>query len=285
MGEINFTKMEGAGNDYIYVDLFQEKLSNPIKFAQKVSHRHFGIGSDGLVLIGPSERADVMMTMYNADGSESEMCGNAIRCVGKYCYDRNIVKGASISIETLSGVKNLKLDVDSQNRVVSVLVDMGEPVLEASKIPSRLRGDQIINHSFRFGEYNLFATLVSMGNPHFVTFVDDLEKIDLQRLGPMIEKSELFPNRINVEFVQILSRSEVSQRTWERGSGETFACGSGACAVCVAGHLTSQLDNRVLIHLKGGDLSLSWEGPETSVFMEGPAREVYSGKIDLDLFE
>ena len=276
--------MEGAGNDYIYVDLFQEKLTDPVNFAIKVSHRHFGIGSDGLVLIGPSDHADVSMRMYNADGSESEMCGNAIRCVGKYIRDRNIVDGTSATIETLCGVKTLELKLDSNNKVQSVRVEMGAPILEASNIPSRLRGEQIVNHSFRFGEYDFFGTLVSMGNPHLVTFVKDVDKVDIDRLGPMIEKSDLFPNRINVEFVQILSRTEVNQRTWERGSGETLACGSGACAVCVAGNLSHQLDNKVLVHLREGDLNLSWEGPDYPVFMEGPAREVFSGKIDIDLF-
>lgn len=273
--------MEGAGNDYIYIDLFKEKVENPAELAKKISHRHFGVGSDGLVLIAPSEKADVRMIMYNTDGSESEMCGNAIRCVGKYAWEKNRAKKKIMLVETGAGIKTLDLHINSADKVTSVTVQMGEPELAAEKIPSSLTGESIINHPFQFEGFALKGTLVSMGNPHFVTYVDDVKNTPVQQWGPVIENCDIFPNRINVEFVQIVSPSEVIQRTWERGSGETWACGTGASAVCVAGIINGFTEETIINHLTGGDLTLSWKGKGHQVVMEGPAREVFTGYWEL----
>lgn len=277
MNPVKFTKMEGAGNDYIYINLFEEQLENPPEMAQQMSHRHFGVGSDGLVLIAPSQSADIRMIMYNPDGSESEMCGNAIRCVGKFAWERQLVQEQKITVETGAGIKTLDLNVNANNRVESVTVSMGEPELNAQRIPSTLEGETVVNQPFDFGPFKLHGTLVSMGNPHFVTFVDQVEDIPVKEWGSLIEHDTRFPNRINVEFVQVLSSTEVRQRTWERGAGETWACGTGASAVCVAGVLNGLTDETILNHLLGGDLRLTWQGPGHQVIMEGGAREVYSG--------
>ena len=277
MAVINFTKMEGAGNDYDYVNLFEETVANPVELAREISHRHFGVGGDGLVLIAPSQKADLRMIMYNIDGSESEMCGNAIRCVGKYAWENGLVSDSSITIETGAGLKSLQLAVDPAGKVNTARVGMGVPILNAAEIPSQLKGERIIEQPFDFGDFSLSGTLISMGNPHFVTFVDDVQQTPVTEWGPVIENYSLFPRRINVEFVQILSSSEVIQRTWERGSGETWACGTGASAVCVAGRLTGKTETTILNHLRGGNLTLTWEGPENQVIMEGPAREVFRG--------
>ncbi|MBU3915384.1 diaminopimelate epimerase [bacterium] len=274
---MNFTKMEGIGNDYIYVNLFEETLSKPEKLAKEMSHRRYGIGSDGLILIAPSLIADVKMIMYNSDGSEAEMCGNGIRCVGKFVRDRGLVKKDHITIETGAGIKTLDLNMNSFDKVTSVNVQMGEPELNAQRIPSTLSGDQIVNYPFEFDEFRLNGTLVSMGNPHLVTFVEDVEKTPVTEWGPIIERSALFPNRINIEFVQVVSRDEVIQRTWERGAGETWACGTGAAAVCVAGVLTGNTNSKITNHLTGGDLILDWKGTGHQVTMEGPAKEVFTG--------
>jgi len=277
MKKLKFTKMEGAGNDYVYINLFDESIKEPEKLAIEISHRHFGVGSDGLVLIAPSKVADLQMIMFNSDGSKSEMCGNAIRCVGKYAWEYGLVKKKTIKIETGAGIKLVKLNVDKSNLVQSASVEMGIPELDAQKIPSTLYGPNIIDQQFTFEDINLNGTLVSMGNPHFVTYVDDVEKTPVQTWGPMIENSIYFPHRINVEFVQVLNRKEVIQRTWERGAGETWACGTGASAVCVAGVLNDRTDESILIHLTGGDLQLTWKGKKEPVIKEGPAREVFSG--------
>lgn len=277
MEKINFTKMEGAGNDYVYIDLFSESVKEPEKLAVEISHRHFGVGSDGLVLIAPSKVADIQMIMYNSDGSKSEMCGNAIRCVGKYSWEKGLVKKKIIKIETGAGIKLLKLNVDNSSLVQSASVEMGIPELDAQKIPSTLHGPKIIDQQFIFEDISLSGTLVSMGNPHIVIYVNDVSKTPVQTWGPMIENAIQFPNRINVEFVQVINRKEVKQRTWERGAGETWACGTGASAVCVAGVLTGKTDESILIHLTGGDLQLTWKGKKEPVIKEGPAREVFSG--------
>ncbi|MBU2643983.1 diaminopimelate epimerase [bacterium] len=274
---MNFTKMEGAGNDYIYINLFEETVSDPVGLAREISHRHFGVGGDGLILVAPSRKADLRMIMYNSDGSEAEMCGNGIRCVGKYAWESGLVSDPAITIETGAGIKALQLSVDLEGKVSSARVEMGVPILDAVSIPSRLSGDRIVAHPFDFDGLTLSGTLVSMGNPHFVTFVDDVGQAPVREWGPIIENHPLFPQRINVEFVQVLSSSEVIQRTWERGSGETWACGTGASAVCVAGRLTDKTDATIVNHLKGGDLTLTWEGPGHPVMMEGPAREVFRG--------
>lgn len=282
MSGIQFTKMEGAGNDYVYIDVFKTSVSDPETLARDISHRHFGVGSDGLVLIGPSGLADVRMTMYNADGSKSEMCGNAIRCVGKYAREHGLVSSDSMTIETDAGVKTLRLFADDANRIYKASVQMGVPILAASDIPSTLSGEMIVDDPFDFGKFQLRGTLVSMGNPHFVTYVEDVDQAPLDVWGPVIENHPFFPRRINVEIVEIISRTEIKQRTWERGCGETWACGTGASAVCVAGVLNNRTETTVLNHLKGGDLTLSWEGQGKEVVMEGPAREVFSGTWPLN---
>ncbi len=277
MAVINFTKMEGAGNDYIYVNLFEETVKNPEELAREMTHRRFGIGGDGLILIAPSKKADIRMIMHNVDGSEAEMCGNAIRCVGKYALENRLVSGTSIEIETGSGIKPLQLSVDKDGIVTSARVEMGVPILDAASIPSQLNGKQIVDEQFDFEGFSLKGTLVSMGNPHFITYVDDVQQAPVTEWGPIIENDSRFPRRINVAFVQVVSPSEVFQRTWERGCGETWACGTAASAVCVAGQLTGRTDTTILNHLRGGDLTLTWKGPAHPVIMKGPAREVFKG--------
>lgn len=268
--------MEGTGNDYIYIDLSQNQIDNPASLAVAMSDRHYGVGSDGIVLIGPSEQADISMQMYNADGTPAEMCGNAIRCVGKYVWDYNIVKKQDILVETIAG--NLKVTIihDQNNEVSGARVAMGVPILQAEKLPSTLNGE-IIEQSFDFENFSLYGTLVSMGNPHLVTFVDDIENIPIEEWGSTIENDPRFPNRINIEFIQVISSKEIVQRTWERGTGETLACGTGASAACVAGVLTQRTQNIVTNHLIGGDLKLTWEGKGEILYMEGDAREVFHG--------
>lgn len=282
MKAIKFTKMEGAGNDYVYVNLFEEEVPNPEKMAVEVSHRRYGVGSDGLILIAPSKVADVQMIMYNADGSQSEMCGNGIRCVGKYAYDHGIVDKKMITAETGAGILELTLNVGDDNKVKTVKVSMGVPELDGEKIPSTIRKDQVVDEELDFEGTKLKGTLVSMGNPHFITFVNSAKDVEIETIGPKVHDAKYFPNRINTEFVEVVSRSELIQRTWERGAGETWACGTGASAVCVAGVLTGRVDSPVLIHLTGGDLKISWDGKGTPVMMEGPAREVYSGVWTLE---
>lgn len=276
--------MEGAGNDYIYVNLFEETIQKPEELAQEMSHRRFGIGADGLILIAPSETADIRMIMRNMDGSESEMCGNGIRCVAKFAFDNGLVSDTAIRVETGAGIKPIQLFVDSSGKAIAASVEMGVPILNAVDIPSTLSGDRIVDREFVFEGFSLKGTLVSMGNPHLITFVNDVEQTPVTEWGPVIENDARFPRRINVEFVQVVSRGEVIQRTWERGSGETWACGTGASAVCVAGRLTGRTENTILNHLKGGDLTLTWEGDEQQVIMKGPARESFRGTWQTNLF-
>ena len=277
MDKIKFTKMQGAGNDYVYINLFETEIPDPEELARKISHRRYGVGSDGLILIAPSQVADVQMIMYNYDGSQSEMCGNGIRCVGKYAWDHQLVNKKTITVETGAGIKTLDLTTNSKNKVASVRVSMGKPELNGLKIPSKIDQNTVIDQLFDFGDFQLNGTLVSMGNPHLVTYVTDVKKTPVASWGPIIENAEFFPNRINIEFVQLISGNEVIQRTWERGAGETWACGTGASAVCVAGVLNQKTDASILIHLTGGDLRLNWEGLGTEVIKEGPAVEVYTG--------
>ncbi|MBT4286926.1 MAG: diaminopimelate epimerase [Deltaproteobacteria bacterium] len=278
---MKFTKMQGAGNDYVYINLFETEIPDPVTLAQKISHRRYGVGSDGLILIAPSQIADVQMIMYNYDGSQSEMCGNGIRCVGKYVWDHQLVDKKTLTVETGAGVLSLDLITNSNNKVESVRVSMGIPELKGLNIPSTIDQDSVINYQFDFADFKLKGTLVSMGNPHFVTYVDDVKNTPVESWGPIIENSDFFPNRVNIEFVQVVSKKEVIQRTWERGAGETWACGTGASAVCVAGVLNQKNKASVLIHLTGGDLNLNWDGPGTSVIKEGPAVEVYTGYWEL----
>lgn len=274
---MNFTKMHGAGNDYVYVDCFRDATpEDPSAVAIAVSDRHKGIGADGLILIMPSEQADARMRMFNADGSESQMCGNGLRCVGKYVYDHGIATKSPLNIETGAGV--LKLDLEATDgKVEWVTVDMGQPILEDRLIPTKLTGNPVVNQPLQVAGQTFEVTCVSMGNPHCVIYVPEATDELVLKIGPQIEKHPMFPERVNVEFIEIVSPTEVRQRTWERGSGETLACGTGASAVCVAGVLTGRTESRILNHLLGGDLELTWEGPGHSVMMKGPATEVYRG--------
>jgi diaminopimelate epimerase len=273
---IPFVKMQGCGNDYVYVDGFHHQVDDPVALAKAVSDRRFGIGSDGLILILPSDKADVRMRMWNADGSESEMCGNGIRCVAKLAYERGLApKKARLTAETGAGVLGLDLTV-TNGSVEAVTVDMGEPRLERAEIPMVGAPGRVVDEELRAGDRAFRVTCVSMGNPHCVTYVDDVKAFPVERYGPLIETHLGFPRRTNVEFVQVVSRGEVIQRTWERGAGETWACGTGASAVGVAGVLTGRTDRAILVHLRGGDLHIAW--PEgQGVRKTGPAVVVFEG--------
>ena len=274
---MRFTKMHGAGNDYVYVDCITEPApADPASLAIQISDRHFGVGGDGLILIRPSTSADARMQMFNADGSEAEMCGNGIRCVAKYIYDHRLVHKESLAIETGNGV--LGLDLETVNGLTErVRVDMGEPILTPADIPTTWPGERVVDEELQVGDHTFRVTCASMGNPHCVIFVDEISDDLVLGVGPLIEKDPRFPNRVNVEFVEIISPTEVRQRTWERGSGETLACGTGACAVCVAGVLSGRTERKILNHLSGGDLVLEW-ADNNHVFMTGPATEVFSGE-------
>jgi diaminopimelate epimerase len=277
---MKFTKMHGIGNDYIYVDGFTESLPEDLAaLARNISHRRFGVGGDGLILILPSSesaQADVRMQMFNADGSESEMCGNGIRCLAKYVYEHGIYRQEALRVETGCGVLSLELGVQN-DKVIDVRVDMGIPRLQPNEVPTTLTGEQIVLEPFVIGDHSLAVTCVSMGNPHAVIFVEDANDDLVLGVGPLIETDPRFPQRINVEFVEVLSATEVRQRTWERGSGETWACGTGASAVCVAGVLTGKTQRQIKVHLTGGDLDLCWDEDSNHVFMTGTAAEVFSG--------
>lgn len=275
---MKFTKMNGCGNDYVYINGFVENVENPKELAKKVSDRHFGIGSDGLILIVPSDKADFCMRMFNADGSEGEMCGNGIRCVAKYVYDHKMTDKTEISIETKAGIKYLDLTVED-GKVTKVKVDMGEPILEPKKIPVRSEKKRVVNEPIAVAEKAWNMTCVSMGNPHAVVFVEDTGSLEIEKYGPLFENHELFPNRTNTEFVQVLNRNEINMRVWERGSGETFACGTGTCASVVACILNDFTDEKVLVHLLGGDLEIEYEKTTNHVFMTGPAETVFEGEL------
>jgi diaminopimelate epimerase len=275
---MRFIKMQGAGNDYIYVDCFrQAPPRDPQALARAISDRHFGVGGDGLILVCPSERADARMRMFNADGSEAEMCGNGIRCVAKLVYDHGLVPRESLTIETGRGVLTLELEVVN-NKVERVRVDMGEPILQSEAIPTTLGGDPPIDSPLQVAGQELKVTCVSMGNPHCVTFVDRITDALVLGLGPQVEGHPVFPGKTNAEFVRVNSPDDLSMRVWERGSGETLACGTGACAVAVAGVLTGRTTRRVVAHLPGGDLLLEWSDTDNHVYMTGPAVEVFQGE-------
>lgn len=278
---MKFTKMEGLGNDYVYVNCFQEQVDNPQELAIRVSDRHFGIGSDGLILIKPSEIADFTMDMYNADGTRSEMCGNGIRCVGKYVYDYGLTKKTDILIETLAGVKKLHLAVNEKNQVYEVTVMMGEPVLKPELVPVVASGEQVVNTPINVDGTAYNITCVSMGNPHAIVFVDDVSEISIEKIGPLFEHHDLFPRRVNAEFVQIIDRDHVRMRVWERGTGETLACGTGACATAVACILNGKTNEEVTVHLLGGDLRIQWDRGKNLVYMTGPATTVFDGEIEI----
>lgn len=274
---MRFTKMHGAGNDYVYVNCFAETLPEPPeKFAIRVADRNFGVGGDGLILIEPSETADARMRMFNADGSEAEMCGNGLRCVAKYVYDHEICRREQLKIQTGAGVLSVDLEIEA-GKAKQVRVNMGAPILEPAKIPTTFEGESVVNAPLVVAGQTFEVTCVSMGNPHCVIFVESATDELVHNIGPLIENDPHFPARVNVEFVEIVSRNEVKQRTWERGSGETLACGTGASAVCVAGVLSGRTDAEITNHLLGGTLKLHWSQDENSVYMTGPAEEVFSG--------
>ena len=277
---MKFTKMHGCGNDYVYVNCFKETVENPEIVAKFVSDRHFGIGADGLILIKPSKEADVRMGMYNADGSEGEMCGNGIRCVAKYAFDYGIVDKTSISVETKAGIKYLELQVEN-GKVKTVTVDMGEPITKPSLIPVAAEEEIVIEKPIEIKGKIYPITCVSMGNPHAITFVEDTSAIKIEEIGPSFENHALFPKRINTEFIQILDRKTINMRVWERGSGETLACGTGACASVYACILNKKTEDEVLVHLLGGDLQIRYDKASNHIFMTGPATIVFDGEIDI----
>ena len=277
---MKFTKLQGLGNDYVYVNCFEEKIENPSELAVKVSDRHFGIGSDGLILIRPSEVADFRMTMFNADGSESEMCGNGIRCVGKYVYDYGLTDKTEVSVETLAGIKYLKFLI-KDGKVDMVTVNMGEPILKPELVPVVGEGDSVIDSPIEVDGKEYKMTCVSMGNPHSVVFVDDVDNFPLHEVGPLFEHHKAFPRRVNAEFCQVIDRTHAKMRVWERGTGETLACGTGTCATAVACILNGKTEDEVTITLLGGDLIIRWDREKNVIYMTGPARVVFDGEIDV----
>lgn len=277
---MKFTKMQGLGNDYVYVNCFKETIENPPEMAKKVSNRNFGIGSDGLIMINPSDVADFEMEMYNADGSRSEMCGNGIRCVGKYVYDYGLTEKEHISVETLAGIKYLDLTVED-GKVKLVKVDMGSPELVPENIPIVADGNRVIDEPINVNGTEYRMTGVSMGNPHAVVYVEDVKGLDIETIGPAFENHERFPNRVNTEFVKVLDQNTVEMRVWERGSGETMACGTGACAVAVACILNGLTEDKVTVKLLGGDLQIEWDKEADKIYMTGPAEVSFDGEINL----
>ena len=277
---MKFTKMHGLGNDYVYVNCLKESVDNPSAVARYVSDRHFGIGSDGLILINPSEKADFEMEMYNADGSRGEMCGNGIRCVAKYVYDHRLTDKEHIRIETKSGIKSLDLTVQD-GKVSLVRVAMGAPILQAEEIPIRTDREQVLAMPIEVGGMEYRITGVSMGNPHAVVYLDDVTGFDIEKWGPQFETHPLFPDRINTEFCKVLDEKVIQMRVWERGSGETMACGTGACAAAVSSILNGYTKEQVTVRLLGGDLEIFWDRRADQVYMTGPAVEVFSGEIIL----
>ncbi len=277
---MQFTKMHGLGNDYVYVNGFEEPVDDPADLARRVADRHFGVGGDGLILILPSESGsgDVRMRMFNADGSEAQMCGNGVRCVAKYAHDHGLSDANPLRVETAAGVKVIDLQLDGEGKVATATVDMGEPVLDAPRIPVKVPQQRVIDVPLRISKNAYQMTCVSMGNPHAVIFVPGARGVPLETVGPEIEMHYLFPERVNVHFVEVHSGEEVTMRTWERGSGITLACGTGASAVCVAGVLTGRTGRQVTAHLPGGDLQLEWREANNRVYMTGPATEVFQGQ-------
>lgn len=277
--KLPFTKMHGISNDYVYVNAFTTTVPDPVTVARMVSDRHTGIGGDGLILICPSDTAHARMEMYNADGSRGEMCGNGIRCVGKYVYDHGLARANPLKVDTDAGVKTLFLELKN-DRVARVTVDMGEPILEGPRIPVAAPA-QVIDQPLEVAGRSYRVTCVSMGNPHCVTFVDAVAPLELEKLGPTFEHHPFFPERVNTEFIQVVSPSELRMRVWERGSGETWACGTGACAAAVAAMLNHQAGRRVTVHLRGGDLEIEWRAEDNHVYMTGAAEEVFEGTIEV----
>ncbi|HBZ03553.1 MAG TPA: diaminopimelate epimerase [Lachnospiraceae bacterium] len=297
---MKFTKMHGIGNDYVYINAIENEVEDPSSLAKLVSDRHFGIGSDGLILIKASDRADFMMDMYNADGSRGKMCGNGIRCVGKYVYDHGLTSKKIVTVETLSGIKILNLavkpddevegykEVSNNGMVVShVTVNMGSPIFEPDEIPIKLTGaykpenshGAMVNIPIMIDDTFYYGTPVSMGNPHVIVYVDDTDSVRIEEIGPKFEKHEMFPEQVNTEFVQVVDRGHLKMRVWERGSGETLACGTGACATVVASIVNEKTEDEVTVSLLGGDLKIRWDQDQNNVFMTGPATTVFEGNI------
>lgn len=274
-----FTKMHGISNDYVYVNAFTTPLTDPASVAQRVSDRRTGIGGDGLILICPSDTAHARMEMYNADGSRGAMCGNGIRCVGKYVHDHGLSRDNPLTVDTDSGIKILFLELEN-DQVSRVTVDMGEPILEGPQIPVAATG-QIIDQPLAVAGTSHQVTCVSIGNPHCVTFVENVEPLELEKIGPQFEHHPFFPDRVNTEFIHVISPTELNMRVWERGSGETWACGTGACAAAVAAILNHKADRRVTIHLRGGDLEIEWRAEDNHIYMTGAAEEVFEGTIEV----
>lgn len=286
---MKFTKMQGCGNDYVYVNCFVEKMDDGSDIAKKVSDRHFGIGSDGLILIKPSQQADFFMDMYNADGSKSGMCGNGIRCVAKYVYDYGLTDKSKLSIETGSGIKYVELELGEEktllgttkniNKVIGVTVDMGSPITTPSLIPVKASEEIVVNKEILVGEEKYSITCVSMGNPHAIVFVEDTKSIDIEKIGPLFEYHEIFPERTNTEFIHVIDRNQIDMRVWERGSGETLACGTGACASVYACIINGLTDDEVTVHLLGGDLIVRYDREQDKIYMTGEAITVFEGEI------
>lgn len=273
---MKFTKMHGLGNDFIVVAGFSSVPDNVSELAISMCNRNFGVGADGLVFILPSEIADFRMRIFNSDGTEPEQCGNAVRCVGKYVYDYGLTDQEEVRLQTGAGLQTLKLIVEN-NKVVTVTVDMGAPILQGDLIPTTIDAEQVVAHPIEVAGATYEFTAVSMGNPHAVIFVNSLSEVDLHSVGPKLETHEFFPRKTNVEFIEVHSPEEVTMHVWERGAGETLACGTGACATAVAGVLTGNTSRDVLVHLKGGDLRIEWNESDHHVYMTGPALIVYEG--------
>lgn len=278
--KLKFTKMHGCGNDYVYFNCFEQPIDHPEDLAAALSDRHFGIGGDGIILICPSDKADAKMRIFNADGSEGKMCGNGIRCVGKYLYDSGIARKPEITIDSLSGIKTLQMEV-ADGIAVGATVNMGKAILTPSDIPVRMEGERAVNVPIAVNGAQQHVTCVSMGNPHCIVFVDDVDSLDLPAIGPGFEHHELFPERINTEFIRVMDDHTLQMRVWERGSGETWACGTGACASAVAAVLNGYcpMNEEITLHLRGGDLRIRYT--EQAVYMTGPATTVFEGSIDL----
>jgi len=278
--QLEFSKMHGIGNDYVYINAIEAVPDHLPELAKKISDRHFGVGSDGLVLIRASQTADFMMDMYNSDGSRALMCGNAIRCVAKYVYDRGLTDKRRLVIETLSGPKTLDLEIAS-GKVCRVTVNMGRPVLEPARIPVRWQAERMIDEPIAVAGRLYPLTCLSMGNPHAVTFMDQIDQLDLEKLGPSFERHSLFPDRVNTEFVQVVDRHNLRMRVWERGAGETLACGTGACAALAAAVLTGRAERQAIVHLRGGDLAIDWNKKTDELMMTGSATAVFDGRMVL----
>jgi len=278
---MKFTKMHGIGNDYIYINGFVEKIDDFSAWAIKYSDRHKGIGGDGLVMILPSEKADFRMRMFNADGSEAEMCGNASRCVGKYVYDKGLTQKTTLSLETLAGIRTLYLHLNAENEVETVTVDMGEPILDSAEIPTTFADKRVVNKHVKFSDtIDYHITCVSMGNPHAVIFTENIAALDLPKIGTVIENAtQYFPRRINTEFIEMISENRMKMRVWERGSGETMACGTGASAAVVAGILNGKCARKTTVELLGGELTIEWRKENSRVYLTGAAETVFEGEI------